>query len=1198
VICSNCATENAPGRKFCASCGTRLAVVCANCGAANAPGDRFCGECGSALGEEAAAAGAGTGATELAATGPAAQAAGPVAERRIVSILFADLVGFTPFSEARDAEEVRDVLSRYFETARQVIGRYGGTVEKFIGDAVMAVWGAPVAREDDAERAVRAAMELVDAVRGMSSADAPESERHHVRAGVLTGEAAVSIGAVGEGMVAGDLVNTASRLQSVAPPDTVLVGESTYRATQDAIGFEPVGEQQLKGKALPVPAWRATQVVAMLGGGGRAERLEAPFVGREAELRLLKELLHTTIRERRLRLVSVTGIAGIGKSRLAWEFLKYIDGLLEVIYWHQGRSPAYGEGVTFWALGEMVRRRAGIAETDDDPTTREKLAAALLEWVPEESERRRIAPHLETLLGLADAQAGEREETFAAWRAFFERVAERGPTVLVFEELHWADAGVLDFIESMLEWSRNHQILIVTLARPELLERRSTWGAGQRNFVAIHLEPLENGAMRELLTGLVPGLPDAVVRRILDRAEGVPLYAVETVRMLVDGGLLVEQDGRYQVAGDISHLAVPETLQALVAARIDGLEGGDRSLLQDAAILGQSFTVAALAALSSKPATELEERLRGLVRKEVLVLNADPRSPERGQYGFVQSLIREVAHETISKRDRRARHLAAARYFETLADEELAGILASHYLQAYEATAAGPEADALAAQARVALRAAAERAAALHSHEQALVFLEQAEAVTTDPGERAALWERMAEAARAAAHYDLAERRLEQAVEWYGQQGNAAAMALATARLGETMVRAGRVEPAIARLRGLAPNELPPREMARLSAVLGRAYMLHSEFELALEAIERALPAAGEAQDVETVAEALASKGPIVEHLGRFDEAVATLHGAIALAESHGLIGTRLRAAYNLAGRLYSDDPAAAFRVLKDALELARRLGQRGWFLPLAGFCIGACVDAGEWDWGLSLAAEAMEGEVPLSGRMDVDTWAAQIHAKRGEFATAERLLDGLGPAVEATTNVGDRASYWWARAGVALAMDRLEDAHAAALQAVAIAPDSDNAQIAHGLAAMAALRLGDVGRVRSSVEAIAQANRQGRYAAAHYEQSRAGLLALEGKVSEASRLYVELARRYRDLGSPDDAANVTLEFVLACGPDTPEARAAVEEARAFWTRVGARAMLDRLDEAIARGPLGPTKKAGARIEPRAGERVTASTQS
>ena len=267
-----------------------------------------------------------------------------------MTVLFADMVGFTALSDGRDAEAVRELLTQYFELARDVIERYGGTVEKFIGDAVMAVWGTPVAHEDDAERGVRAGLELVDAVRRLG----PEIQ---ARAGVLTGEAAVTLGAVGQGMVAGDLVNTASRLQSVAAPGTVLVGEATQRAASSAIAFGPAGEHTLKGKTAPVPAWVALRVVSKRKGMGRTDRLEAPFVGRESELRLLKDVFHATTREERARLVSITGQAGIGKSRLAWEFLKYVDGVVEGVWWHDGRSPAYGEGVTFWALGEMVRYR-------------------------------------------------------------------------------------------------------------------------------------------------------------------------------------------------------------------------------------------------------------------------------------------------------------------------------------------------------------------------------------------------------------------------------------------------------------------------------------------------------------------------------------------------------------------------------------------------------------------------------------------------------------------------------------------------------------------------------------------------------------------------------------------------------------------------------------------------------------------------
>src|SRR5687767_5765116 len=452
MICPDCSTPNEPGRKFCGECGVRLAVACPSCGTANSPGTRFCGECGTALdtttaGPAAAApAGAARAVQGYAPTGLPASA--PVAERRLVTILFADLVGFTTIAEGRDHEEVRELLSRYFDSARELIERYGGTVEKFIGDAVMAVWGAPTAHEDDAERAVRAALEVVDAVRGL----APGLE---ARAGVLTGEAAVTIGATNQGMVAGDLVNTASRLQSVAPPGVVLVGESTQRATASAIAYEPAGEQTLKGKEAPVASYRAVRVIGERGGRGRGDRLEAAFVGRDSELRLLKDLYHATARERRVRLVSITGQGGVGKSRLAWELKKYADGVIEDVWWHEGRSPAYGEGITFWALGEMVRARAGLTETDDPAVTRAKVAESVARFITEPGERERVERALLALLGAGEAPPGGAGELFGAWRTYFERMAATDLTVLLFEDLHWADPGLLDFIDHILEWSRN-----------------------------------------------------------------------------------------------------------------------------------------------------------------------------------------------------------------------------------------------------------------------------------------------------------------------------------------------------------------------------------------------------------------------------------------------------------------------------------------------------------------------------------------------------------------------------------------------------------------------------------------------------------------------------------------------------------------------------------------------------------------------
>src|SRR5581483_7105991 len=539
--CPTCSAENRADAKFCGECGAAFGVACPSCGTGNEPGRKFCFECGSALTADATAA---------AAPAPAPTRQAPAAERRLVSVLFADLVGFTSASEGRDAEETRELLSRYFELARTLIARYGGTVEKFIGDAVMAVWGTPTATEDDAERAVRAALDLVASVPELDPA-------LQARVGVLTGEAAVTLGAEGEGMVAGDLVNTASRVQAAAEPGTVLVGESTRRSTEQAIAYEASGSHELKGKTEPMPLFRALRVVSGVGGQLRSAGLEAPFVGRERELKLIKDLFHSSAENRRAHLASVSGIAGIGKSRLSWEFYKYFDGIVDTVWWHRGRCLAYGEGVAYWALADMMRMRCRIAEDEQPESARKKISATLLEHILDDEERAFVEPRIAHLLGLEERTGFDRQDLFAAWRLFFERLADSNPTVLAFEDMQWADTSLLEFIEYLLEWSRDHPIFVITLARPELQERHPGWGAGQRNFTSLYLEPLSHEAMVALLDGLVPGLPEALRDQILARAEGVPLYAVETVRMLLDRGLLSQDGPVYRPTGEIETLEVP-----------------------------------------------------------------------------------------------------------------------------------------------------------------------------------------------------------------------------------------------------------------------------------------------------------------------------------------------------------------------------------------------------------------------------------------------------------------------------------------------------------------------------------------------------------------------------------------------------------------------------------------------------------------
>ena len=366
-------------------------------------------------------------------------------------------------------------------------------------------------------------------------------------------------------------------------------------------------------------------------------------------------------RDRRVRLVSITGPGGIGKSRLVWEMEKFADGVTDDIWWHRGRSPSYGGGIALWALGEMVRRPCGLTEDADEPTTRAAVVATLAEFVPDANERERIAPALLTLLGVEEAPAGGRDVLFPAGRFFFERIADFGTTVLVFEDLQWADSALLDFIEHMLDWSRELPILVVTLARPELFDRRPDWGANLRHLTALALAPLADDEVRDLLEGLVPGLPSDALAAIVARAEGMPLYAVEMVRGLLTDGRIERRGDVYEPVGDLSTITVPESLRSPIASRLDGLDPADRALLQDASVVGQVFATDALSAVSGVATDELETRLRDLARRELLDVERDPKSPERGQYKFNVFLIREVAYGTLARRDRRARHGGAAK---------------------------------------------------------------------------------------------------------------------------------------------------------------------------------------------------------------------------------------------------------------------------------------------------------------------------------------------------------------------------------------------------------------------------------------------------------------------------------------------------------------------------------------------------------
>jgi class 3 adenylate cyclase/tetratricopeptide (TPR) repeat protein len=1127
---------------------------------------KFCGECGTALAADTAPA-------------PPLETAAPAAERRLVSVLFADLVGFTTLSEKRDAEEVRELLSRYFETARTIIARYGGTVEKFIGDAVMAVWGAPITREDDAERAVRAALELVDGVHALGAEIGADDLR--ARAGVLTGEAAVTLGAEGQGMVAGDLVNTASRVQSAAEPGTVLVGDSTKRAAEAAVVFEDASAHALKGKAEPVQLWRAMRVVGGAKGALRTAGLEAPFVGRDRELRLVKELFHASAEERKAQLVTITGIAGIGKTRVSWEFEKYVDGLVDDVWWHRGRCLSYGEGVAYWALAEMVRMRCDIAEDEEPASARQKLRESLAQHVADEDERSWVEPRLAHLLGLEEGAPGDQENLFSAWRILFERLSEEAPTVLVFEDMQWADSGLLDFLEYLLEWSRSHPLFVLALARPELAEKRPSWGGGKRSFASIYLEPLLPQAMEQLLTGLVPGLPDELRASVLARAEGVPLYAVETVRMLLDRGLVVEEGNAYRPTAQIAELEVPETLHALVAARLDGLGAEERRIVQDGAVLGKTFTRQGVASLTGLDEMQLEPLLTSLVRKEVLTIQADPRSPERGQYAFLQDIVRHVAYETLSRRERKAKHVAAARHLESIpsADEgEIVEVIATHYVDAWKAAPDDADAAEIRDRAREMLVRAGDRAASLAATAEAQSAYERAIELTDDPLPRAELHERAGVTAANGARPEDARAHLEHAIALFGEAGDTHARARVEARFAQIMWDLGRLEEGLERMdqsyQELSQEE-PDADLAGLAAQLGRFLFFAGRHELAMERTESALELAEGLALPETFSQALNTKAIMLVSHGRKLEGIALLRYALEVALEHDKPTAALRGYFNLADSLSQTDRyEEAETAVREGLAFARRMGNRYQELLFLGQSYPLFA-LGRWDDVLAFAADLPAGEDWRTARPSYGTVASicvTVNLHRGRIEDAERWVTLL-EEFQHSADAQEFASHACGRARMLLtkgdALEALRVAQVALDLSEEMGFTQEYVKEAFVTALEAALELGDAGQAEellALVDALPAGNMP-QFLRAQRLRFRARLAALEGD-ADADRLFKQAEGLFRELAMPFYLAVTELEHAewLSDSGNTAEADPLLGEAREVFADLKAAPWLARAE--------------------------------
>ncbi len=984
-------------------------------------------------------------------------------------MLFVDLVGFTPLSEGRDPEEVRELLSEYFAVARQVVGRYGGVIEKFIGDAVMAVWGTPVAAEGDAERAVRAALDLVAGVADLGTRiGAPGLA---ARAGVVTGKVATTPGADGQAMVAGDPVNTAARVQSAAAAGAVLVDTTTRRLVGRAIDLELFGDLELKGKAQPETLWRARQVVSGIGGAQRADGLEGPFVGRALEFRLLKDQLHAVEEEHRPAMVVVTGPPGVGKSRLGWELEKYVDGLAETVFWHRGRCPTFGEHTAYWALSEMVRARLGIAEDDDLTEVEAKLERSLGDLFPDVTEQALVADRLAPLLGLPHTQPTRAEltqaELFAGWRRFFEGLARQRTVLLLVEDLHDADEGLLDFLDHLVDWVRDLPLLVVGFARPELRQRRPALGEG-RHRELVTLDPLGEAAMHELLAGLVDHIPAEAAAAIEAHAQGIPLFAVETVRSLIDQHVVVATPGGYALTGDLGTLTVPDSLQSLLVSRLDALDPVARSLAGDAAVIAAPFTVETLTAVSTLTPAQVQAGLAELTHRDVLVVSADALSPQVGSYAYSHGLLAQVAYETLSHKDLKERHLRVARHLADSARNEgdaLAEVVAQHHARALRARPNDPDVAQLRAEAGQWLERAGERAGATGAPASAARLFATAAGLAEENADEAGalaaadFWMRSGFACLTIADGQGVVNAASRAAELRARHGRSRAVAMAQVLRGRGLFLLGRPEEArTLMLAATAELEAEPGVDTVEAMADALAPFSMSGLDTAEELTERAL----------VLAQKLGVTGPywidLLIHRGlvlgtrdRKPEAASYFREALRL----GVLGdaplAQARALLNLGDAVSSTDPAEGLRLAHQVVDLARQSGARYYLLYGTSNGVLCALVTGEWDTAEALVTSALE-EDGLTDVGILTPTAALISALRGDTERARRTLAPLA-GEERDTQESSYLDYVWAVVLEAEGDDAgcLEHAQRSAETGIRLGLHSDMFRLSWPLAARAA---------------------------------------------------------------------------------------------------------------------------------------------
>jgi class 3 adenylate cyclase/tetratricopeptide (TPR) repeat protein len=1135
------------------SCGNQLERRCPNCGEPAPPEARFCMACGHAL--DAAPAPAPTPAA------PASEA--PPEERRQVTVLFADLSGYTAVAERMDPEAVKTLVDGALRRLGQEVERYGGTVDKYIGDNVMALFGAPVAHEDDAERAVRAALGMQEAM-GEVNETVPEGVTFALRVGVNTGE--VLAGAVGDGYtVVGDTVNVASRLQTAGRPGSVTVGERTMRATSEAIRYEELEPLELKGKSEPVPAWEAVGLIAEHAIVRAASGGEASLVGRDYEIGALESLYERVVREGRPHLVTLIGEAGVGKSRLLDEFERRISGPEAAL--RTGRCLPYGSGIVFWALGEVLREECGIFEADTSEEAWRKLATFVEHALGEASEPQ--AAIIGRSLGLdvpeelvpADGDPERaRESFFSALRSLIEAVARRRPLVLAFEDIHWADEGMLDVIEHLAQWVRA-PLMLLCLTRDELLEQRPTWGGGRRNATQLFLEPLTVEDTRELVTALLPG--DAEVAPVVaERSGGNPLFAEEMVRRIIEEG-----------SGEAVQL--PDTVQAVLAARLDALDPFERRLVQQAAVVGRTFWASSLAGVAQSEGRDLEEALTSLEAKDILAPGDEGRFAGERELAFKHVLIRDVAYGMLPKSVRSRKHFEVGAFLEERAGDrtdEVVPLLAEHYGRAAalgrEGGLAKEELSPVRERAVRFLEEAGDAAAQLYSNREAVSHYRHAREVgSDDPAVPIRIGEKLGDVSLRLGRVDEAIGVWQECLDYHRGQEDLERVADLHRKIGAGLSHKGERKAAIEHYQkgiNLLKDGPPRLELVRLYEEAAWLYLHTGDNMLAIYASEKALRLAERLNETRAASRAHGIFGRVFGRIGDTDKARSNLERSVELARGsdHGETILALLAL----GRhleISEAETGLAASAYAEALTLAEQVGDLPAQVELHAAIAQLAVYRADW----AQVEESTAASADLAEREGLVGKLCLPYVLRGLLRWREGDAAGAGKLFRQAHELADKVGWselaFQALFGLAVALRDDGDLSGAVLaldQAVDVCERAGLIAQSIQATAFRAVVLALAGRGAQARESASEAAELAERL--HYPIGRAAALEAQGATAEdpeeAARLLAEAEAAWEELDRPLEAARCRLSAgeVLA-EHDAERSRELLEAAAELTERLG-----------------------------------------